>query len=514
MNYKLLKKIILISLHICFSLHAKDAPRSQNINTDASTPSISNKAIIDPNESADVDFTFFNDPYLFDQEKMQQLIDLRATGAIDSGTQESSNVHEPIIDSNESRDVDFTFFNDPYAFEKFKNLPIKAKFGGYVQYSSWWDSRQVVAPAEGYILLFPEPKLFDVDCNDINARGDYNAGFLETRLRAEFYGPNVFGAETYAYVETDFIGSGVVANRLRIRHALMKLTWDPSELLLGQFWNPTFEPKCYPLTLDYGAGEPNAAFARNPQIRYRYAKGLKEFLLVAAAQLEQVNSGPIGASSTYLRNSRLPMLYARGAYDSENFFAGACISFERIIPRLESNKGYKVHESLNSAVVQLFAKIIFGTFEIRQNLIFSQNATNITLLGGYAVSAVNPATDERTYANLNTLTYWMDINIKRKTEPGLFIGIVKNLGARKDIIQCVTNPITNIEESTIYGLGLNMDTLFRIAPRVRYHALPADFCAELEFIRAGYGCINNKAQIKNKNPVTSVRLLFTTYYYF
>lgn len=514
MNLKtLVLHISLLSIGTCLTLYSRDQHISPADNDfqDHGLQTISEKPIIDPRESQDVDFSFFNDPYLTEQYEKQPLTDLSKLGIDDTGNDAGA----PIVDAAESRDVDFSFFNDPYAFEKFRDLPIKAKFGGFVQYSSWWDSRQVNAVADGYVCLFPLPKLFDVDCKDINARGDANGGFLETRLRGEFYGPKVLGAESYAYLESDFIGSGVVANRLRIRHALMKFTWpNGSEILLGQYWNPAFEVRCYPLTVSFGVGEPNAVFARNPQIRYRYAKDHKEFILAAVAQIDAVNTGPIGPSSTYLRDSRLPMLYARGAYDSERVYAGALVSFERLVPRLASNKGYRVNESINSAVALLFAKVIFGSLEIRQNLIFSQNANNLVLLGGYGVTSVNPATDERKYTNLNTLTYWMDINIKRKIEPGLFIGIAKNLGAHKDVIPCITSPSTGVQEATVYGLGVDIDTLVRIVPRVRWHILPVDFCAEIEVIRAAYGCLNEKAQVKNTDPTTNIRLLFTTYYYF
>lgn len=510
MNLKLTPNIVLLIISTYMTLCAEDQYHTSLLEyPQQNLQSISDQPIIDPSESKDVDFSFFNDPYIIEQNNEHPMEDL--SNIIDDS---STQGNQAVVDPTESRDIDFTFFNDPYAFENFQNFPIKAKFGGYIQYSSWWDSRQNVSAGDGYILLFPQPKLFDVDCNDINARGEYNAGFLETRLRGEFYGPEVVGAESYAYLETDFFGSGIVINRLRIRHAFMKLTWKPSEVLLGQFWNPMFEPRCYPLTLDFAAGEPNAIFARNPQIRYTYAGNNKEFILAAAAQIDFGNTGPIGVSTTYLRNSRIPMLYARGAYDSKQVYAGIGIGFQRLVPRLQSNKGYRVHESINSAVAFLFAKVIFDALEIRQNIIFAQNANNIVLLGGFGVTCVNPTTDERKYTNINNFAYWIDFNINRKIEPGLFMGISKNLGARKDVIQCIKDPATGIEEATIYGLGLTINTLFKIAPRVRFHVLPVDFAAEIEYSRAAYGCLDNKARVQNTDPVRNVRLLLTTFYYF
>lgn len=503
-----------INIYICLTLSGQLILSSAPQQDGTIIQNIPLETIVDPSESQDADFSFYNDPYLIKSNNEESFINLIESGITQNSSDEKNDSKPAILNKEESLDVDFTFFNDPYAFEKYNDIPIKAKFGGYVQYSSWWDNRQGVSSGEGYVLLFPKPKLFDVDCKDINARGEYNAGFLETRMRGEFFGPIVLGAESYAYIETDFFGSAIVANRLRLRHAFMKFTWNPSEILLGQFWNPAFEVRCYPLTLDFAAGIPNAAFARNPQIRYRYAGNNKEFILAATSQIDFVNNGPIGPSSTYMRNSRIPMLYARGAYDTETIYAGICIGFERIIPRLQSTKGYKVNESLNSAIALAFAKVIFGDLEIRQNIIFAQNANNLSLLGGYAVTNINPTTDQRSYTNISSLTYWIDINLTQKIEPGLFIGIAKNLGARKEITPCIKNPATGLEENTVYGQGTNINTIFKVCPRIRFHVLPVDFAGELEIIRTSYGCLNENAQVKNRDPVTGIRLLLTTYYYF
>ncbi len=470
--------------------------------------------IMDPSEAREVDYSFFNDPYILEQQAQQPLYDLNEVGVSADGV--SADAEKPIVDITETTEVDFSYFNDPYAFDKFRTgLPIKAKFGGYVQHSSWWDSRQGVEAGDGYVFIYPKKRKFDVDCRDINARGEFNMTMIETRLRGEFFGPEILGAETFAYIESDFFGSGVVINRMRLRHAFIQMTWqDHSKILLGQFWHPTFVVKCFPLTVSFDGGIPYEPFSRNPQVRYTNFEGNKELLIAAIAQLQFTSNGPIGFSSTYLRNARLPILIARAAYDTERIYAGGGVTFQRLQPRIESDKGFRVNEYINSAQAFAFATVKFEPVEIRQKLTFAQNANNLAMLSGFAVTSVNPTTDERHYTNTAVAAYWMDININKQIEPGLFIGVSKNLGAQRDIIQCIKDPATGEEQSTIYSFGEDIDLTFRVAPRIRFHVLPVDFATEIEYSWASFGCLDNRAKVQNTDPVANTRLLFTAYYYF
>ncbi len=475
--------------------------------------------IIDLSEELDADTTFFNDPYL--QEVLQPLHDLTEVGLGPTGVIKKEETpegeHIPIVDPSEAFDVDFSYFNDPYAFEKFRKLPIRAVFSGYVQHSAWWDSRQVVSLADDYILFFPKKRLFDVDCQDINARGLFNMTMIETRIRSEFYGPEVLGAKTFAYIETDFIGDALFINRLRVRNAFVQMTWKKAAVLMGQFWSPMFIIKTFPLTVGFDGGVPIELFSRGPQVRITANLGNTDLVFAALSQLDFVSNGPIGFSSTYLRNARIPELVARIAHQREHIYAGAGVSFLRIKPRLESNKGFKVNEHINSTRYILFSTIKFEPLEIRSSLTYSENATDLGSVSGYAVATVNPTTDERTYTNTRSINYWIDININKQIEPGLFVGVLKNLGARRPIIPCVYNPKTDTDEHTIYTLfgdAEQLDTVFEVTPRIRLHILPVDFAFEYRYIRAGFGCLDRRARPQNVDPVSDNRILFTAYYYF
>lgn len=413
------------------------------------------------------------------------------------------------------QDIDFTFYNNPFAFSTFDTPTIQAKYSGFIEYVAWWANRQGVGDGDIFEILFPKRPLYDPDCRDINAHPDSAMTILDTRFRTEFFGPEVLKASTFGFIESDVFGFDITDLRFRLWHAFFQLTWDNAKLLLGQFWHPFSVVNCFPITVTVDNGSPITPNSRNPQIRYTLFHGYKKLLFAAVAQSEFSSDGPIGNSSTYLRNARVPILVVRGTYDNDhNIYYGLGILFQRLKPRLESDTGYDVHESINSVQATAFTTLKFRPIEIRQQLTYAQNGNALTLLGGFAVASIDPVTDQRTYTNLPALSYWADFNINQKIEPGLFIGIIKNIGSRKEIIQCIEDPITHTQTSTIYSQGPDINSVFKCYPRVRFHAAPFDFACEFEYTRATYGCINEKGKVINTQPVNHLRLLVASYFYF
>lgn len=426
-------------------------------------------------------------------------------------------MHHRIAEQTETLPVNFTYFNNPFALETFDNPEIYAKCTGFVQYGIWWANRQSVDSRNVTELMFGARPLYDPDCRDINSEGESDMLVLDTRIRAELFGPKIGNVKTFGFIEADIFGEFETDTAIifRIWHAFLRLSWPKHKLLIGQFWHPFSVVETFPptITLDYGS--PITPNSRNPQISYTYTNGRKEIMFSLMAQQQFVNDGPIGPSTLYLRNASLPIVVARGIYnDKEYVYAGWAAAFERIKPRLESNRGYKVHEAVNSFKATVFATITFEPLEVRQQLTYGQNATDLTMLGGYAVTSYNAATDERTYTNLNTITYWIDINIDKKTEPGVFMGIAKNLGARKPIIQCITDPKTGAQETTVYSPEPDVDSVFKCYPRIRFHTLPIEFALELQYSRATYGCLDEQARVKRLDPTHHLRMLFVSYFFF
>ncbi len=393
------------------------------------------------------------------------------------------------------------------------DLPIK--FGGFIKAESFWDTRQVIGAREDQILLYPEQKELDVDCNDINAQGQFTSVAIQTRMRLEIDGPKIKKADSKGIIEYDFFGKDGIPNIIRMRLAYLKLDWEKAQILAGQAYHPLYILGVDPRTISFNTGIPIEAFSRDPQFRVTYIPNKHVSLLFAAvAQLDNLSDGPIGPSSTYLRDSVIPMLDLRLDTYLGDHHIGADIDFKRIQPRLKTNTGLKTRERLNSAIATVYSDLKWDSVDTRTKVIFLQNATNLNMTGGYAVSSVDSTTDRRKYTNLNGIALWNDTQItKSKTFiPGWFIGVIKNLGAREPIIQSITDA-NDVVEKTIYGNGTDLNYVFRVSPRFQWKTKNFTFAVELEYTRTAYGTIDCDGDVINTTPVGNTRILTSLFYY-
>jgi hypothetical protein len=392
---------------------------------------------------------------------------------------------------------------------------IPVKFGGYIKHESFWDTRQVVGAREDQTLLFPEPKDPDIDCNDINAQGQFTSVALQTRMRFEIDGPEIGHATSKGVIEFDFFGREGIANIFRMRHAHIILDWEKAQILAGQAYHPLYVIGVDPRTISFNTGIPLDTFSRNPQFRVTYLPNDHVHLLFCAStQLDFPTDGPIGSSSTYLRDSVIPMLDFRIDTYIGDHRIGAGVDFMRIQPRLKTNMNLKTRERLNNAIAILYADFKWDAIDTRTKLIYAQNATDHNMNGGYAVSCVDTTTDRREYASLNQFAIWNDTQITKSKSvvPGWFIGVAKNLGANKPIIQSITDS-EGAEETTIYGQGNDIDYVFRVSPRLEYKINNFTFAVEVEYTRAAYGTISCDGDVIDTCPVGNTRILASLFYY-
>ncbi|TET05907.1 hypothetical protein E3J79_03895 [Candidatus Dependentiae bacterium] len=411
----------------------------------------------------------------------------------------------------------------PSTTDQQQRVPVKKEeepsfifvFSGYIKPEFFVDSRQVFGCRANQTLFNPECRLYDRCCRDINAHGQFNILAIESRVRTEIIGPSIGSAKSKGVIEADFYGVREdMINSLRMRHAYFSLTWKNRELLLGQYWHPITSPECYPQTLSFNCGGPMDPYKRVPQIRItRFIRPL-ELIAAVSSAVHFVNNGPIGFSSSYLRNAIVPNLSFLIQARPSTHLIGAGIDFKRLVPRLVSNNNFKVSESINSLTALAYTAFNWETFALRAKIALAQNGSVFTLLGGYAVHSIQPDTDHRTYTNLNTITAWIDFNrVHKKVEPGCLIGYTKNLGATSTIIPCLQQ--NDSCESLVYTfLYPNIDYVFRISPRIRIYYKPVVFGAELEYTRAAFGQLNNRGRINCPRPVENIRLLLAAFYFF
>lgn len=409
----------------------------------------------------------------------------------------------------------------PYMLEGGK-FPFRYALTGYVKHEAFYDSQQVVASVQGHLLRFPFEPSLDRCGRNINRKGQFNMLTIETRVRFELAGPRLFNAKSYAAVEVDMWSECTLQIGLvRERNAFMYFDWDDRNLLIGLYWHPLFVTECYPQTVSFNTGSPMEPYTREPQVRYTKRFDNVSFMFAALARGASPVDGPLTAGITdetvtqYTRWGVMPNLDFQTQITIGDHLIGLGVDVTRYVPRLATDYNYRITESFLSVVGIGYAVLSWPSFAVRMKAIYGQNGDGYTLISGYAVSSIDPYTDERTYANLQSVGGWIDMNYRYKVEPGLFLGFTKNIGATRSIITNYTNPQTGLPVRTVYSNGFqDLGYVFRISPRVKWINRPFVFGAELELTTAGWGKITTSGKVNEVKNVNNVRAIFATYYMF
>jgi hypothetical protein len=136
--------------------------------------------------------------------------------------------------------------------------------------------------------------------------------------------------------------------------------------------------------------------------------------------------------------------------------------------------------------------------------IWAQNATDLVMLGGYAVTgAPDPVSGARKYTNYSTVNGWADISTNAKrVNAGLFAGYSRNLGAADEVT------------GAFYGRGNNISHIFRISPRITVTEGRFTVSAEVESTTAAYGTPGSDGVVSNAEGVSNLRVLLATIFRF
>ncbi len=386
---------------------------------------------------------------------------------------------------------------------------LSVKISGFVSAESIFDTRQTVTAREGDVLLYPEKKLLDGNGEDINAKSNFNMFNIHSRVKLSITAPSFLNAKVSGMIEGDFAGSANDKIGLfRLRHAIVKLNWKHSELLTGQYWHPMFTLDAFPQVVSWNAAIPYFPLERCAQIRYSYSETENsKFSITASTQLDFKSTGPIGPSSDYMRNSAMPELNATYVLGLKSkFLVGANVGYKTIKPQLSYLVGgikYKSEESLGSYHLSVFSKIKIVKTEVRFGAFYGQNLYDFVMLGGYGVSGVN-SKGEPTYTNITTGSYWLDFDsglLGKKVDLGIFAGYTKNYGSDK--------PITG----AVYARG-DVDSSFRISPRIVYGIGNVKFRGEVSYDVATYGTPDANYKVQNTYNVSNTRFLLATTLHF
>ncbi|MCU0362916.1 MAG: hypothetical protein MUE32_06130 [Bacteroidales bacterium] len=383
------------------------------------------------------------------------------------------------------------------------------KFSGFVKNDIFYDTRQSGASngiREGHFYLYPDNVLNDSEGNDLNANPSFHMLSIQTRLKGDISGPDAFGAKTSGVIEAEFFGTSESdINGFRLRHAYVKLDWAKSSLLAGQYWHPLFPTESFPGTVSFNTGAPFTPFSRNPQVRFTAVFGKVSAIATAYAQRDFVSSGPDGGSNKYMRNSGLPGFNGQVRVAAgEKVTAWAGFDYKNLRPELRTSLNVETNERIGS--IAAFANVKFKTtpFTLSVMGIWAQNASDLVMIGGYAVTGTaDPVSGAREYTNYSTLNGWADISTNaKKVNAGLFAGYSRNLGASDDVT------------GSFYGRGNNISHIFRISPRVTVTEGRFTVSAEIESTTAAYGTAGSDGLVTNAEGVSNLRILLATIFRF
>jgi hypothetical protein len=391
------------------------------------------------------------------------------------------------------------------------------QLSGFARLDYIYDTRQTAEAIEGLFSFYPLNKQLDADGKDINAAPKTNFLSIASRLSTRFYAPDVWGAKSAAYIEFDFTGTSNT-NGVRLRQAYVNLAWAKSTLLLGRTWHP-LAISCVPSTVALNTGAPFWAFNRSDQIRFDYQPGRWQLSAIAVYQSDYASLGPVPGTasasiknSTYMRDALWPELAIHIAYKTPNFHLGTVGSVKSIKPRQYTMSDYanpiglkyKTDEKLTTYVTQAYAQYRIADWVLKAQASYTQNTTESLMLGGYAVSAINPATGREQYTPTQYMNYWLNVDYGRKWQVGLFAGYLNSLGTLENVA------------GAWYARAHDMKYMYRISPHVFYNMHNWQFAAELEYTVAAYGEVLNseKAKIVNAPEVANYRTSLLICFYF
>ncbi len=364
---------------------------------------------------------------------------------------------------------------------------------GFVKSEYLYDTRQVVAARDGEFHLFPQPETDDSDTDNFGSFAFFS------RMRLSITGlPDALGAEVEGYFETDFFGpTNDEVSTFRLRRAFAKMTWDDREVLFGQEWSPLFTLASFPRTVATTTGAPFQPFARQPQVRLTLKPGNLRFIGVAAWQIDAFTDIPFNGVGGIQQQQRsgVPAFHGHVQYASaDGGVVGAGAYFKALRPIISEDR-------FTAGAVQGYATLITSAADLRAKATFGSDLTDHLMTGGYVYNPV-----EREFYPLDLFSGWLDINGKGTVAPGIFAAYLVNLGSADEVGSGVQAA----------ARAPNIDTLWRLAPRLALNYGALRFALELEATGATYaaGFDENYAPDGDTDSVTNIRGNMSVFLFF
>lgn len=378
------------------------------------------------------------------------------------------------------------------------------KIYGQIRADLFYNSRANEESVDGLFYSYPKDYNYDAAGEDLNAQANSNMYMLYSRLGLDVKGPKLGNASTSAKIEFDFRGSGSTLSIARLRHAYLNLAWEKSSLLVGQTWNPLYGDVA-PQILNLNMGSPFQPFGRAPQVRYRYNITGLQLTTAAVWQSQYLSNGPDGKSNKYIKNSCVPELYLGIDHKTSNLIVGAGVDFLSLVPRTQSTVSgvtYKVNERISTLSYEAHVKYTTSKWYLAAKTVLGSNLTQVSMLGGYGVTASDATTHEQTYTPIRNSSTWVNAVYGKKWKVGVFAGYMKNLGTNKPVLSLI-------------GTGTNVDQLASGSLELTYNLPHWKIGLEYNYTAAWYGDLNTEnGKIINTHSVGNNRLVASVLYMF
>jgi len=383
--------------------------------------------------------------------------------------------------------IGLTYFSYGQSDGADKNFGIK--WNGFVKTDVMFDSRQTVTAREGHFMILPAAENI-VNGEDVNDQTNFNILSIQSRLKGTIIGPDFFGMKTSGVIEAAFFGnSNATTGELRLRHAFVKLSNENLDILIGQYWNPMFVTAVFPGVYSFNTGVPFQPFSRNPQIRFT-TKGNVKFI---GALYTERDFKTRGAS---VSQAGMPQIHAQLQFGSvKNTVGGVGFNFKSARPALGE-------DNVTSTALIGYFRTKLGETTWKAEATYGQNMSDVLQIGGFGMDSSGD------YISNDTFSMWTELMgdfSSGNIEWGIFGGYSSNGG---------------FGEAVTYSngfLGNNVESVFRVSPRIGWKSGKLKIGLEGEFTSAQYGTLDaGSGDIVSTgvDAVSNFRLLTTAIYKF
>lgn len=319
------------------------------------------------------------------------------------------------------------------------------EFYGWISPQYFINSHEIVEARDGQLSLYPKPAVYDENGKDKNQNTNQNFSAAASRFGARIFLNDILGAKVVGNLETDFTGqSDANMHLLRLRQANVKMSWEKVSLTMGHGWSAFCVPEMMPAMQDLNNGAPFHPFSRLNHIRVDYSP-LKILNIVATAgwQRDYASIG-IGGGRDYKQQSfaSIPELNLQLQVKTTNLFAGVGAEYKELKPNKDQDA------ILSSFAYTAFLNYKNKDFNLKLQAISGGNLNDYCMVGGFYQK-------EENYFPTTINSLWCDVSYSLgRITPALFIaGATHNFDRSQNLV---------------YGSGMSVENLYRIAPRVDF----------------------------------------------